>query len=476
MKYKLQPWQHQLDAIERAKDMDHYGLFFEVGCGKSCAAANLLRYKCYLNKRLLRTLILCPPVVVENWRREMQMHTNISKVTPLVGAGKKRLETFKNIAFDDDGMREGHVFITNYEALSMKDLYWYLNNWLPEVLIVDESHRLKSIKAKRTKLAIQLADKVKYKYLLTGTPILNTPMDLFSQFRVLDGGQTFGKNFFAFRAKYFWDKNANMPAQKYFPDWRPKPNIEAEFNERIYKKATRVLKKDCLDLPPLVKKQVFAEMSSEQARLYKGMKKDFLTFINDKACTASLALTKALRLQQIVSGFIKTAEEEGGEEISFDKCPRLDALWDTLEPILGKKVIIWAVFRKNYEQILALLDKKKVTGTCLLYGGMTAKKRQESIDLFQEDPEHNIMIAHPGAGGIGINLTAASYSVYYSRNFSLEQDIQSEARNYRGGSQIHDKITRIDLVTPGTIDEIILDALKKKVNLAEDILALKDKL
>jgi SNF2 family DNA or RNA helicase len=101
---------------------------------------------------------------------------------------------------------------------------------------------------------------------------------------------------------------------------------------------------------------------------------------------------------------------------------------------------------------------------------VTGRQRQENIDRFQTDRDCRIMIANQGAGGVGCNLTAASHSIYYSRNFSLEHDLQSEARNYRGGSEIHTKITRIDLVAPDTIDATVLKALADKVNVADAIL------
>jgi SNF2 family DNA or RNA helicase len=107
---------------------------------------------------------------------------------------------------------------------------------------------------------------------------------------------------------------------------------------------------------------------------------------------------------------------------------------------------------------------------------MTDKARQEAIDSFQNDPSVRVMIANPAAGGVGVTLTAASYMIYYSRDFSLENDLQSEARCHRGGSEAHEKITRIDIVAPGTIDEVILEALERKENLATKILAIREKL
>jgi len=477
MKYLLQPWQHQLEIIEKAKDRNHYAIFAEVGTGKSGMLVNILRHKFYEQKKVLRTIILCPPIVRNNWLSEFKLHSKVSdRVVVLKGPGKKRLATFEKYAFGDAfgplyDMKNDCIFVTNYESLSMKELFHAFKKWQPECLALDESHRCKSFQAKRTKLAIELADLCRYKYLLTGTPILNTPMDIWSQFRILDGGETFDKNFWAFKARYFYDKNSGMPAQKYFPDWRPRPGIADTFNSLIYAKSSRVLKKDCLDLPPLVRETRSINLEDDQKRMYEEMKKNFVAYLDDKACVATLALTKALRLQQITSGFWR---DDAGKDFEFTKNNRLDALMEVLDEIVpsGHKVIIWACFAKNYEQIMKRIgDKYKA---CLLVGGMSDKEREGSLDTFAKDGE--ILVANQQAGGIGINLTMSSYSIYYSRNFSLEADLQSEARNYRGGSEIHEKVTRIDLLAPGTIDEIIHDALSRKENLANSILKLKDRL
>lgn len=469
-------WAHQREiATKAASRLDGYGLFLEQGTGKTATAITILRHKCYEAKRLLRTLIICPPVVRRSWQRELGVHSTIKKdlVHVLDGPGKKRLASFEQLAFENECAQPG-IFITNYESLAMMNLFKLFKSWRPDVLILDESQRVKDVKARRTKLAIELADLVRYKLILTGTPILNTAMDIWSQFRILDGGATFDRNFYAFRARYFIDKNAGMPSRpgvQKFSDWRPIAGLEKVFNEKIYAKATRVLKKDCLDLPPLVKQRVEVELSEDQARMYKDMRDDYIAYLGNKACVASIALTKGLRLQQIVSGFWVDEEDKVH---AFKKNPRREALKEMLAEITpNSKVIVWASFRHSYSDIISVCADLKID-CCHLYGGMTDKARQESIDSFQTDTKTRVMIANPAAGGVGVTLTAASFMIYFSRSFSLEHDLQSEARCHRGGSEIHDKITRIDIVAPDTIDELILEALERKENLAENILALAD--
>ncbi len=443
-----------------------------MGTGKTCAAIQILRQWYARNKRVLRTVVLGPPIVVQNWKREIEA---FSKVGPYVhcleGPGKKRAADVAALGAVN-GRQSPAIFVTNYESLLMQAVYDELVAWQPEAIVFDESHKLKNPSAKRTKQAIRLADLAKYRLILTGTPILNTPMDIFAQFRVLDGGETFGKNYFVFRAQYFHDKNAMMPKDKHFPNWQPRPGALDELNAKI-KPASMVVKKaDCLDLPPLVRQEIPVELSKTQATLYNAMKKDFIAYVNDKACVANLAITKALRLQQIVSGFV-TLEGADGEErtnVAIKDNPRAQALREVLADVAPyHKVLVWAVFRQNYAAIRDVCDELQLPYV-EVHGDIPAKAKQEAVDRFNNDPAVRVFIGHPASSGIGINLVAASYAVFYSRGFSLEYDLQAEARNYRGGSEQHEKITRIDLIATGTIDELVSKKLASKQEISDKIL------
>jgi SNF2 family DNA or RNA helicase len=469
VQFFVEPWAHQREGFERAKDLSGFGLFYEMGAGKTMTAINILRWKYMQHKRLLRTLILGPPIVGQNWKREFEMHSKVGKnVYCLEGSGKKRIETFLKFSRLD----QPSAFVTNYESLLMTELYQHLVAWQPEVIVFDESHKLKNLQAKRTKAAIRLADIARYKLILTGTPILNTPMDIFAQYRVMDGGKTFGKNFFVFRAQYFVDKNAGMPKDKYFPAWVPRQGALEELQQKLQPTSMVVKKADCLDLPPLVRQQVHVELSKEQAKLYNAMRKDFIAYVGDKACVATLAITKALRLQQIVSGFITLAGGDGEDprNVHLKENPRAQALQELLSEITPfHKCLVWAVFRENYATIRAVCDALGVKYV-EVHGEVAPGARQKAVDAFNSDPDIRVFLGHPGSAGIGINLVGASYSIFYSRTFSLEQDLQAEARNYRGGSEIHEKVTRLDLVATGTIDEAITAKLASKIEISDKVL------
>lgn len=475
-------WNHQVRAIQRAHEVNNFGLLFEMGTGKSRAAIEILRRKYHKEGRLLRTLILAPIAVCENWRREFKMFSKINDadIQVLTQTGAKRVKEFIRWAGDD--LKRPKVFVTNYHATQMKDLYELMIRYNFEALIIDESQRVKNPTGKMSLAVARISDNIKYKLILTGTPILNSPMDLFMQWRILDGGETFGKNFYGFRAAYCEDKNSKRAGtQGYFPKWEVRENMYSVIQDKIASRSMRVMKSECLDLPPLVRQEMDVEMSAEQKKLYNEMLKEYLAYVDDperveqpRTITAQIAATKALRLQQICSGY--AAITQTGDEHQLKDVPRLSVLGELLEDLTpNHKVIVWAIFKQNYKMISKLCDKlglKYVT----LTGDDNIKAKNENMDVFQKDPSVRVMIANQSAGGVGVNLTAASYAIYYSKGFSLEADLQSEARNHRGGSEIHEKITRIDLICRGSIDELITEALQKKQDVAEHILKFRERL
>lgn len=456
-------WAHQKKALQLARERKSLALFWEMGTGKTRAMIEILEAVRRSRSTGFKTLIFCPIIVMQNWKREFLLYSGLEErdIGIVYGSQKQRC----------DALEKGHsVWITNYESLLMATFVTRLHEVCPAVLVFDESHKLKNLRSKRTMAAIKLADRSKRRYLLSGTPVLNSPMDLFSQYRVLDLGETFGTNFYSFRAEYFVDKNAGMPKIKYFPNWVVRRGALEAMNSKIAGSSMTVKKKDCLDLPPLVKTKVYVEMSPEQKAIYESMQKDFVAFTLSGMCVASLAITKGLRLMQIVSGYLPVEEGQHVTETAFKETPREAALRELLSELTPQhKVIVWAVYHSNYATIRKACDDLSLSYV-EIHGQVSTDLKFKAVDRFNNDPSVRVLIGHPGSGGIGINLVAASYSIFYSRNFSLENDLQAEARNYRGGSEIHEKITRIDFVTPGTIDELVLKSLENKIDVGEKIL------
>jgi SNF2 family DNA or RNA helicase len=473
-------WDHQKKAIEKSFLSDNLGILFDIGCGKTRTAIDIFRHKCAGHDRLLKTLILSPKITLTNWKREI---AKFSKIHPrdviiLQGPAKKRLKQFMDATMVDNQLATPRVFISNYEIVEMEDVYKAITHWQPELIIADEAHRLKNPEGKRSKKVIALGDKSTYRYAATGTPVLNSAMDLFNIFRFLDKGATFGTNFWKFRNVWFEDENLAWSGRKgHFPKYVPRPETYAEFNKIIDTKAVKARKSECLDLPPFVREEVFVELSAEQRKLYEQMKQEYIAYIDDiektdtpRAVVAQMAVTKALRLQQIVTGYAKTEE---GDIYTIKDNPRIEALSELLEELSPHhKIIVWSVFHENYSAISGVCKALKIPyGE--LHGRVVQKERERFINEFNNDPKCRVLIANQAAGGIGINLIASDISIFYSKNFSNEQDQQAEGRNYRGGSEIHQKVTRIDIVAENTIDSLIAEALAAKKNIASSILGWK---
>jgi SNF2 family DNA or RNA helicase len=440
----------------------------EMGTGKTRTIIECLRRIYNKDKVISNTLIVCPLIVKRNWVAEIKKYSKIPEKSILVPEGtvSKKAEQI---------LKHKGIVIVNYDAFIQDDFVTSIIKWEPNILILDESHRCKNPSAKRTKRIMKISEsmhKYAHKFIMTGTPVTNDQLDLWSQFYILDNGETFGDSFFGYRAKYFWDLNAGKRgSQKYFPLWVPKKSINDELQSKIALKSVVARKKDCLDLPPLVRQEVNCEMGVDQKRSYDSMKKDFIAYLNSAACIAPLAITKALRLQQILSGFLPL--DDGSIHV-FQDNPRLKVLQELLEDICveGKnKCIIWSVFKQDYVQLKKVCEELKIEYR-EIHGAISEREKFRAMEEFETSPEVKVIIGSPGAGGIGINLVSASYSIWYSRNFNMEQDQQAEARNHRGGSERHEKITRIDIVVPGSMDKIVLDSLRDKKNIAESILSI----
>lgn len=474
METGIKLWAHQEETIRRAKSpFNYHFLAHDTGTGKTCTVIRILCDKCNNERRLLRTLIVVPPNILYQFKDEVKKYSSIPDecVSVLYGHNQKRLKDLqeKGGIFPD---RKGHIFITNYECLLMPKVFEAIKKWLPEVIIGDELHRCKNPSSKRTKALIALGDLSTYRYGMTGTPVLNSIEDLFSQVRFLDKGATLGTNYFSFRARFLYDKNRGMPSQRYFPDWRPQPGAEERLHALIQPFTTRFKKEECIDLPPLVETTIPVIMGPKQEKLYNEMKEDLLTFLDGKEVVATMALTKLLRLQQMASGFCHTFD---GKDLEISDSPKADALKEILSDISpNHKTIIWAAWVFNYETIRKVCDELKI-GYVELHGGVPIPKRPEIAEKFRKDPSIRVVICHPEATSEGINLVEASYSIVYSRTFSLKHEEQSIARNYRGGSTMHEKVTRINLVTKDTVDEAILKALKQKKDISVKVMdGLKD--
>lgn len=433
-------WKHQTQALELANKHPNFALLMEPGTGKTLVAIEWL-------KKIGSGLVVVPVSLCRQWESELARFWPSERSVSIARKGADVAKTLESkIAIVPSSLIHKIPLSKSFESM-----------------VVDESHTFKNPSAKRTKVAMQISRRAKKRLIMTGTPVLNSPMDAWSQFQILDGGQTFDKNFFVFRAQYFYNANAN--SSRNWPDWKVREDKMPEFRARVARKSFFAKKEDCLDLPPLLQISVPVELTKEQQTAYAEMKNEFLTSIEgqEAPAVARLAVTKVLRLAQIISGHI-TLSDESVVPIPSN---RVLALSELLESI-NKKIIVWCNFTHDYK-LIADVCAGQNREFYRLTGEQSTNQKDQEISAWKQS-SNAVLIANPKSGGVGLNLAEADTMIYYNRSYSLGDDIQSQARAYRGGSEIHQKITRYDLYTPHTIDSIILNALSKKQDGLEALL------
>ena len=379
---------------------------------------------------------------------------------PLIN--KKQDRILRTLFESDDKL---HILCMNVESFSTSKGVEFAAKFLSchkTMLVVDERTTIKNREAKRSKNICKLALHSKYRRILTGSPVTKSPLDLFSQCEFLRSELLEHSSFYTFRQRYaimrkmnFGGRSVEIPV-----GYRNLP----ELSEKLKAFSYRVLKDECLDLPSKTFMKRVIQLSPDQSKAYNQMKQLALAYLNGKSMTTATVLTQLMRLQQITCGHFK-ADDGTTQEI---KNNRIDELLNVLHEVKGKAVI-WAHWQIDVNLIIKALEKEFGNGCCVDYFGLTPQQeRQTNIKKFQEDPNVRFFVGTPQTGGYGITLTAASTMIYYSNGYDLEKRQQSEARIDRIG-QKH-PMTYIDIMCENTVDERIVKSLRKKVDIATQIM------
>jgi len=358
-----------------------------------------------------------------------------------------------------------HILIMNVEALSTQKGLAFAQKFLlshKTLMCIDESTTIKNPKAKRTKNIISLAPRAQYRRILTGSPVTKNPLDLYSQCEFLNEEHLDFTSYYAFRNRYAEMKTLHIAGRSIQVVSHFK-NLE-ELAEQLKTFSYRVLKEECLDLPPKIYIKREIELSAEQKKVYKQMKEEALATLKGKQITTMTVLTQLMRLQQITCGHF-VADDGTTQEI---KSNRLNELMDILDEVEGK-AIIWCHWQKDVQIIKQALTKKYGPCSVVDYYGLTPQdQRQRNKDNFQNDSKVRFFIGTPATGGYGLTLTAANTVIYYSNGYDLEKRIQSEDRAHRIGQK--KSVTYIDILAEETVDSKIVKSLRKKINIASEVM------
>ena len=466
-KFKTEPYAHQIKALEMSWDRPYFAYFMEMGTGKSKVLIDNISML-YDNGKINGVLIVAPKGVVKNWYEgEIPTHLvdHIEYKSVLWQSSITQTQQ-KNLNSLFETGEDLHILIMNVEALSTKKGYDFAQKFLfshRAMMAVDESTTIKNPEAKRTKNICQLGLATKYNRILTGSPVTKSPLDLYKQCEFLCPGLLGHESYYTFRTRYAIMRTANFGGRsvQIVVGYR---NLD-ELSEKLKAFSYRVLKDECLDLPKKTFMKRTVSLTPDQLKVYKEMSRLALASFNGKMMTTATVLTQLMRLQQITCGnFI--ADDGTMHELATNRLPELMDLLDEIEG----KVVIWANFQRDVHRIIEAINKEYGPDSFVDYYGLTPQEdRQKNIKKFQ-DPNSKVkfFIGTTQTGGYGITLTAASTMIYYSNGYDLEKRQQSEARIDRIGQER--PMTYIDIICENTVDTRIVKALRKKVNIATQIM------
>jgi len=455
-----------MTALEKSWNKENFAYFMEMGTGKTKVLIDNLAML-YDKGKVDGALIVAPKGVVKTWyEQELPTHLpdHIENVTVLwqpniTKAQQEKLESLFEIE------TALHILIMNVEAFSTDKGVKFASKFLNShktLMAVDESTTIKTPTAKRTKNIIGLGKHAKYRRIMTGSPITKNPLDLYTQCEFLDPYLLDFTSYYAFRNRYAEMKTMHLRGRsiQVVDEFK---NL-GELSETVKTFSERVLKEDCLDLPPKIFMKRYISLTNDQKKVYQQMKKAAMAVLNGKVTTTMTVLTQLMRLHQITCGHF-TADDGSTQAVDNN---RLNELMNVLAETEGK-AIIWANYQLSVGEIIQRIIKEYGEDSYVHYYGLTSQEdRQDNIRKFQNDPKCRFIVGTPQTGGYGITLTQAHTVIYYSNGYDLEKRLQSEDRAHRIGQ--NKTVTYIDMIAEDTVDEKIVKALRDKINIASEVM------
>lgn len=429
-----QPHNYQTTATEFIIDHDEAAIFLGMGLGKSVITLTAIWQLMLDYFTISRALVVAPlRVARDTWPAEINKWDHLDGLTVAVAVGTKadRLDAINQSAM---------VTIINRENIP-----WLIaqlgNTWPFDMVVIDELSSFKNHKAKRFTSLVKMRPYVKRWVGLTGTPASNGLMDLWAQFRLLDGGQRLGRFITRFRDRWFVpDKRNGMQVFTY----KPRAGAEDEIYAAIADITLSMRTTDHLTLPPLTITTTTVALGPKERKTYEQLKTDLVVELDDQTVDAANAAALSGKLLQLASGAIYTE----GDEYKVVHDQKLDALEDLIEAANGQPLLVAYWYRHDRERITARFPN--------------ARELKTSADIAAWNAgDIQLGLIHPASAGHGLNLQAGGHLlVWFSLTWSLELYQQANARLYRQGQT--QSVTITHLVVEDTLDEAVLQALEKK--------------
>lgn len=480
--FKTKPRAKQSEGLNKVFGLDTFALFMDMRTGKTKLIIDMFcAYR--MQGECERVVIVCPMGVRKTWIRELAIHAPIPVDAYLLDSGKpKEYERWVNTRHDFKWL------IVGYESLSAGSAWKYVDSFLTHcintAMLLDESHKIKTPNAARSERITKLGNLAKIRGIMTGTPTAKGPLDLYMQFEFLDPDIIGMGDFYSFRNRYavmggFQDKQVIGY-----------DNVD-ELMEIIEPFVFQVRQHEVLDIPPKIPLRREVQLNEEQKRLYATMKNKKMVKTGDQELIVQNILEKMLRLQEITSGIVSYSytPEQVEEQIALKygsnwremevkpkvpkfyrevipgKNPKMQALLDAAEEFQGS-TIVWAVYVPEIE--LAVKTLREAYGDDQVvecHGGIDEATRDHNIyELFQKE-KARFIVANAATGGVGVTMSMADNEFFLSNSFNYIDRMQAEERGTASDQKVG--LVLVDIVAEGTVDELIIDALDEKHDVAE---------
>ncbi len=432
---------HQAEGTQFLRENECAALFDEQGLGKSKQVIDAIVGEVSAGT-IDAALIVCPNGLKSNWAGEIEKFADTRYAVFGSGQSARRL-AFRSL--------RATFYVINYEAVAAElAALKALMRFKRIALILDESHRIKTPEARTTRAVLALRSFAARRYILSGTPVANTPDDLWSQMLFLDDGESLGPTMASFQRDF------KRGARGY-------KNLET-LRDRVLAKGLRRTKEGSLDLPLKRTRRIAVELTGRQKELYDRMRDELAVWVHgmegeEIERRADAVLARLVRLAQLASN-------PGLLDTSYDQVPSKVAVLDEiLRDCLvdeRQKVLLWSSFVGN---INYLMSRYAHWNPVCIHGAVDSRGRDAAVHAFKNDPATRLFIANPAAAREGLTLTEANVAVYLDRTFNLVDYLQSQDRIHRISQSRPCEI--ILLIGAGTIDELIDYALDQKTRLAK---------
>lgn len=447
------PWRHQVAAYDFCRAHFAAGrsgilLAMGMGTGKSLVACMLT-----LGLDARRVLIACPLRVVPVWMSQFERHVNAPVVILALDEDAGSVAEKRFLAEEKMRLAEARgvpfICVINYDSAWRDPFAGWAEKQSWDLVIADEAHRLKAPGGKASLFFKRLRPHARVRVAMTGTPMPHGLTDVYAVARFTDP-TIYGPSFAAFRQKYCVMGGYQ---KKQITGYQHLEEFEALLSRFTFR-----VGKEVLDLPPETHVTYHCELSRDAQRIYRDLEEDFVAQVREGVVTAANAMVKLLRLQQVTGGVVPT---DDGTVHRVDNAKQ-ELLADTLEDMGSDEPVV--VFCRFHADLDAVHEAAKKSG----YQSLELSGRRDELKRWQ-DGEAQVLAVQISAGGVGVDLTRARYSIYYSLSFSLGEYDQALSRVHRPGQTR--PVEHIHLVARNTVDVKILRALEKRAEVVQSILA-----